>query len=101
MVDFAKIDEARKILGLGEEATKEEIKKAFRLLALKYHPDRCKDKEKKKCEEIFKKIKKAKDIIDDYCEKYRFSFKEKEVRKSSMAMEEYEHIKRFYDEWFI
>ena len=54
MINFKQIDEARKILGLDEEASIEEIKDVFRKLALKYHPDRCKDKDKKRCEEIFK-----------------------------------------------
>ncbi len=50
-MDFRQIDQARKILGLGEEAGMEEIKEVFRNLSLKYHPDRCKDKEKKRCGE--------------------------------------------------
>ena len=48
---FEKIDNARKLLGLGEEATIEEIKSAYKDLSLKYHPDRCKEKNKEKCEE--------------------------------------------------
>ena len=32
---------ARKILGVGDFAEKEDIQKAFRALALKFHPDRC------------------------------------------------------------
>jgi DnaJ-class molecular chaperone len=100
MVNFKQVDEARKILGLDEEASIEEIKDAFRNLALKYHPDRCKDKDKKHCEEMFKKINHAKDIIESYCVDYRYSFKEKEVKKNTMSKEEHEHLKRFYDGWF-
>ncbi|MFA5156690.1 MAG: DnaJ domain-containing protein [Candidatus Omnitrophota bacterium] len=100
MTNFKQIDEARKILGLGEEASIEEIKEAFRRLALKYHPDRCSEKDKKYYEEIFKKVSHAKDIIGSYCANYRYSFKEKEVKKNAMPKEEYEHLKRFYDGWF-
>lgn len=99
MMDFKQIDEARKILGLAEEASIEEIKKAFRRLSLRYHPDRCKEKDKKQCEEMLKKINHAKDLIGSYCAHYRYSFKEKEVRKNCMSKDEYEHLKRFFDGW--
>lgn len=44
---------AWKILGLEEGASKEEIKKAYRRLAKKYHPDRNKSLE---AEEMFKRV---------------------------------------------
>ena len=52
------------------------------------------------CEEIFKKINHAKDIIGSYCANYRYSFTEKEVKKNTMSKEEYDQLKRFYDGWF-
>jgi len=100
MADFKQIDEARKILGLDQEATLEEIKEAFRKLSLKYHPDRCKDKDKKNCEEMIKKINQAKDILLNYCANYKYSFKEKDVKKQTMDKQLYEHLKRFYDGWW-
>ena len=100
MADFKKIDEARIILGLDEEANMQEIKDAFRTLSLKYHPDRCKDKDKKHCEEMSKKINQAKEIILNYCANYQYSFKEKDVRKNTMDKEFYKHLKRFYDGWW-
>lgn len=51
-----------KILGVSRNATKEEIKKAFRELALKYHPDRNKSKE---AEEKFKEISEAYAVLSD------------------------------------
>lgn len=100
MMNFKQIDEARKLLGLGEDASLGEIKDSYRNLSLKYHPDRCKEADKKRCEEMFKKINHAMDIIGSYCANYRFSFKEPDVKKNTMDRETYEHLKRFYDGWF-
>ena len=48
-----------KILGVTKNATDQEIKKAYRKLALKHHPDRGGDPEK------FKEINKANEILSD------------------------------------
>ena len=100
MANFKQIDEARKLLGLDEETTLEEIKKAYKKLAFKYHPDKCKEEKKKECEEAFKKINNANEILMAYCAGYRYSFKEKDVKKNTMDKEFYKHLKRFYDGWW-
>lgn len=100
MINFQQVDRARKILKLGEDATLEEIKESCRKLSLRYHPDRCTDKEKKNCDKMMKEVNHAKDVVMSYCAKYRFSFKEKDVKKNVMDRETYEHLKRFYDGWF-
>ena len=99
MAHFKEINEARLLLGLEEDATIEEIKKAYRALAHKYHPDKCKDGLKKEREEMFKKIACAKDVLMAYCAGYRYSFKEKDVKRNTMDKQFYEHLKRFYDGW--
>lgn len=100
MITFKQIDEARKLLDLGEEATLHEIKEAYKKLAFKYHPDKHKGKDKKESEEIFKKITHARDVLLNYCASYRYSFKEKDVKKTTTDKEFYEHLKRFYDGWW-
>ena len=52
-----------KILGVSKDATQEEIKKDFRRLALKYHPDR--HKGDKEAEERFKEINEAYAVLGD------------------------------------
>ena len=100
MANFKEIDEARKLLGIEETATLKEIKNAYRKLAFKHHPDKCKDEEKKECEEMFKKITHANDILMSYCAGYEYSFKEDDVERETADKEFYEHLKRFYDGWF-
>ena len=53
------------ILNLERQATESQIKKAYHKLALKYHPDRNKDGNVKECEEKFKEISSAYEILSD------------------------------------
>ena len=99
MADFREIDAARKLLGLDETATLSEIETAYRALALRYHPDRCRGKDKQKCEEMAKKINHAKDILSAYCAGYRYSFKDSSVRRNSLDKDYYEHLKHFYEDF--
>jgi curved DNA-binding protein len=52
------------ILGVGRNATPEELKKAYRKLALKYHPDKVKG-DKKQAEEKFKQISEAYAVLSN------------------------------------
>jgi molecular chaperone DnaJ len=52
-----------KILGVDEKAGKDEIKKKYRQLAKKYHPDR--NQGSKEAEEKFKEISEANDVLSD------------------------------------
>lgn len=84
--NFELVDEARKILGLMEGATLDEIKRAYRKLAHRYHPDKKGDEKK------FKEIVQAHSILENYCQSYddfvgkkenqKYSFREEDVRNS-------------------
>ena len=52
-----------KILGLDSLATMEEIKAAYRALAMKYHPDR--NPGNKAAEDKFKEIQTAYDVLEE------------------------------------
>ena len=53
------------VLGLSRSATADEIKKAYRNLALKYHPDRVSADKKKEAEEKFKEMSEAYEVLMD------------------------------------
>ena len=52
-------------LGVSKSATEDEIRKAFRVLARKYHPDMVKQKEKAAAESKFKEINEAYEVLSD------------------------------------
>lgn len=60
-----------KILELNKDASMEEIKKSYRKLALKYHPDKNKDN-KEFYEEKFKDISEAYQILGDSNKRYKY-----------------------------
>lgn len=100
MTDRDQIGKARKVLELEESATIPEIKQAFRKLSLKYHPDKCKGKDKEKCEKKFKEINNANKVLIDYCLNYRFPFGEIQEEEDEKDRQSKEHMKRFYDGWW-
>ncbi|MBW2085044.1 MAG: J domain-containing protein, partial [Deltaproteobacteria bacterium] len=60
---MAKNEDYYKTLGVSRQATPEEIKKTYRRLAIKYHPD--KNKDNKEAEEKFKGINEAYAVLSD------------------------------------
>lgn len=82
--NFDLIDEARKILGLPQKSSFGTLRKIYRELSLKYHPDRNPDH----CtaEERFKKISEAYDVLRTYCsslgEHAECSFAKKDVERA-------------------
>jgi DnaJ-class molecular chaperone len=75
MANFDEIDEARRLLGLGEVATLKEIKSAYRRLAHCYHPDKHIVASEEDVERM-KKLNRAYKALMDYCTDYKYSFKE-------------------------
>jgi len=53
------------VLGVPKNATEEDIKKAYRKLAMKHHPDRNQGSDAAKSEEKFKEAKEAYEMLSD------------------------------------
>ncbi|MBI4344306.1 MAG: J domain-containing protein, partial [Euryarchaeota archaeon] len=53
------------VLGVPKGASKEEVKKAYRRLAKKYHPDKMPPERKKEAEERFKVLSEAYGVLSD------------------------------------
>jgi molecular chaperone DnaJ len=60
------------ILGVPKSAALADIKKAYRSMALKYHPDRVPEAEKKVAEERFKEISEAYGVLSDPAKKQTY-----------------------------
>ena len=58
------------VLGLQKGASEEEIKKAFRKMAMKYHPD--KNPGNKEAEEKFKEVNEAYSVLSDPDKKSKY-----------------------------
>lgn len=75
------------ILGISESATPIEIKRAFKHLALKYHPD--KNKGDKSSEEKFKLINEAYQILSDHDSKRKYDIERNYQKKTHTIYENY------------
>jgi hypothetical protein len=75
-MNIEEIDGARKILELGEKATLEQIKKSYRSLSKKWHPDKCGETDKALCHEKMVEISKSYKILMKYIFDYSYPFSE-------------------------
>lgn len=60
------------ILGVARNASEDELKKAYRRMAMKHHPDRFAEAEKKQAEEKFKEINEAYTVLSDSEKRSRY-----------------------------
>jgi len=93
-----------RVLGLKGSFTPEDVENSFRKLAIKYHPDRCRDSRKTYCRKKFSGISNARVVLNRYLAEGLEPApapEKKAVRKYRKHVREYrEHIDRFYTDWF-
>ncbi len=81
------LEEALKILDIPPYVTKGEIKKRYKELAAKYHPDRSDESSK------MATINEAYRLIMEYIENFRYSFDSNEINKQIPSMAHNEKFK--------
>jgi len=97
VANFTEIDEARKVLGLGEVATLKEIKRAYRTLAHRHHPDKHSETTSEETDETMKSLNWAYKLLIDYCGNYKYSFREEDVDRTYPHDE---YLRRYHYGWF-
>lgn len=94
MADFEAIDEARRLLGLGEEASMQQIRNAYRRLARQHHPDTGSSSGDV---EVMKKLNRSYKLLTDYCHDYRYSFREEDVARAYPGDE---YLRTWRERWY-
>jgi len=91
-VRFSDIEAARKLLGLGETASLEQIRSAYRSMARQHHPD----KKGTGDAEAMKEINQAYHLLMDICNHYRYSFRKEDL---SQMFQLEEDLDAWRDRW--
>lgn len=85
------------VLGIKKDTNPEDIKKSFRILAVKYHPDKFPDeKEKKEAESKFKEINEAYSVLSDPVKKEQYDNPPPEGFNISGNMEGFEDVLKHF-----
>ncbi|MBI1953508.1 MAG: molecular chaperone DnaJ [Candidatus Omnitrophica bacterium] len=90
------------VLGVGRQASADEVKQAFRRLAMKHHPDRHATTNKKEAEEKFKEISEAYEVLSDAqkrsaYDQYGHSGVEGAFRHGNFSWEDFTHFEDLSD----
>src|SRR5688572_20196631 len=63
--DAVQFQDYYEVLGVARDAGADDIKKAYRKLALKWHPDRHKADDRESAEQQFKRVNEAYEVLSD------------------------------------
>jgi len=97
MANFKEIDEARRVLGLGETATLKEIKSAYRRMASRHHPDKHSGDAHAESEEMMKRLNWAYKLLMEFCRDYKYTFREEDVARTYPHDE---YLRKYHYGWF-
>lgn len=96
MSNFEEIHQARRLLDLGEAATLEEIKSAYRTLARRHHPDAHIGTSENGSEKM-RRLNQAYKVLTDYCHDYKYSFRKEDVARTYPIEED---LETWRNRWF-
>ena len=77
------------ILEVARDASPADIKKAYRKLALKWHPDKCRTHSKTEAEDQFKKVSTAYAILSDPAKRQRYDRGEEQPEDANAEVGEH------------
>jgi len=97
MASFNEIDEARRLLGLGDTATLKEIKRTYRKLAHRHHPDKHGDDISVDDKQAMQRLNWAYKILTEYCSNYKYPFREEDVART---YPDDVYLRRYVYGWF-
>lgn len=82
------------LLGVDKNADAETITKAYRKLAMRYHPDRVAESEKAEAEEHFKEVKEAYEILSDADRRSKYDYQQSTSRNTKHAYSSGDHYSK-------
>jgi DnaJ-class molecular chaperone len=82
---------------LSDAATLQEIKRAYRTLAHRHQPDKHSEAATGETGETMKKLNWAYKVLMDYCDNYKYSFREEDIAR---AYPEEEYMRNWRKNWF-
>ena len=94
---YERLRTAREMLELDERASLQEVKKAYKSLARRWHPDQREEGKRAEAEERMKALNEAYTFLKLYCEKYPIPFDIESLRETDPF---YDHLRRFYHDYF-
>lgn len=77
--------------------TLKQVERAYKRVANRYHPDKCKDPSKAECEEMMKKVNGAYKLIMKYFNDYSYSFRQEDVER---VYPDDEYLRKYKHRWF-